>query len=195
MTLSLAAERGAPASLDVPLLVIALAAGTALDEPLVALDRLLGGAIDRLLGRRDFRAGRDEALHLAGGATGPARILLIGIGKTERVSGLRRAGALAARQAGRMGAGRLAFYAGTLDQRETEAVALGLNVGAWEYTDTKTPPPDEERRAPLTSAVILGADAAGLDDGRALAEGHGLARTLGMMPGNLCTPDFLADTA
>src|SRR5690242_14456266 len=133
MTLSLAAERGVPASLDVPLLVIALAAGAALDEPLVALDRQLGGAIDRLLGRRDFRAGRDETLHLVGGAAGPARILLIGIGKTDRVPGLRRAGALAARQAGRMGAGRLAFYAGTLDRRETEAVALGLNVGAWEY--------------------------------------------------------------
>jgi leucyl aminopeptidase len=72
---------------------------------------------------------------------------------------------------------------------------MGLAAGAWEYTDTKTAPPDDERRAPLTDAVILAADAQGLENGSAIAEGHGLARTLGMMPGNLCTPDFLAATA
>jgi leucyl aminopeptidase len=196
MTLSLTAEQGQPASLDVPLLVVALAAGAERDEALTALDGALGGVLQRLLDRRDFRAGRDETLHLAGGASGPARILLVGLGKpSDRVSALRRAGAIAARQAMRMGAGRLAFHAGALDRRETEAVGVGLAAGAWEYTDTKTPPPDEERRQPLTSAAVLGADEAGLDDAQAIAEGHGLARTLAMMPGNLCTPEFLAATA
>jgi leucyl aminopeptidase len=94
-----------------------------------------------------------------------------------------------------MGVGRLAFYAGDLSLAETEAIAVGLAVGAWEYTDTKTPPPEDERRAPLTDAAIVAADERGLENGRAIAEGHALARTLGMMPGNLCTPEFLADTA
>ena len=53
-------------------------------------------------------------------------------------------------------------------------------------------------RTPLTSAVILGADATavqqGVESGSAIAEGHWLARTLGMMPGNLCTPELLAQT-
>jgi leucyl aminopeptidase len=123
-------------------------------------------------------------------------MLLVGLGQvSDRSSALRRAGALAARQGARMGVGQLAFYAGSLDAGQTEAVAVGLAAGAWDYTDTKTPPPEEERRAPLTAATILGADAAGIESGRAIAEGHGLARTLGMMPGNLCTPDFLAQTA
>jgi leucyl aminopeptidase len=196
MTLSLTAGRAELAALDVPLLVVAMASGDARDDRLTALDGALGGALARFLDRRDFRGGRDETLHLAGGSTGPARVLLVGLGKiTARASALRRAGALAARQAGRMGVGRLAFYAGALTGEETEAVAVGLAAGAWEYTDTKTPPPEEERRAPLTEAVILAADARGLENGRAIAEGHALARTLGMMPGNLCTPDFLADTA
>ena len=196
MTLSLTAGRADLASLDVPLLVIAQASGEARDERVTALDGTLGGALGRLLDRRDFRGGRDETLHLAGGATGPARVLLVGLGKpTDRVSALRRAGALAARQAVRLGTGRLAFYAGTLTREETEAIAVGLAAGAWEYTDTKTPPPEDERRAPLTDAAILGADEQGTADGRAIAEGHGLARTLAMMPGNLCTPDFLATTA
>ena len=196
MPLRLTSGRAELAALDVPLLVVALASGDGRDERLTALDGPLGGALGRFLDRRDFRGGRDETLHLAGGSAGPARVLLVGLGKiTDRASALRRAGALAARQAGRMGVGRLAFYAGTLSRQETEAIAVGLAAGAWEYTDTKTPPPEEERRAPLTEAAILSADERGLENGRAIAEGHGLARTLGMMPGNLCTPEFLADTA
>ena len=196
MTLSLTAGRADLAALDAPLLVVALASGDVLDERLTALDGPLGGALGRFLERRDFRAGRDETLHLAGGAAGPARVLLVGLGKiAERASALRRAAALAARQAGRMGVGRLAFYAGALTREETEAVAVGLAAGAWDYTDTKTPPPDEEKRAPLTDATILLGDDRGVENGRAIAEGHALARTLGMMPGNLCTPAFLADTA
>jgi leucyl aminopeptidase len=147
MTLSLTAGRADLASLDVPLLVIAQASGEARDERVTALDGTLGGALGRLLDRRDFRGGRDETLHLAGGTTGPARVLLVGLGKpTDRVSALRRAGALAARQAVRLGTGRLAFYAGTPTREETEAIAVGLAAGAWEYTDTKTPPPEEDRR-------------------------------------------------
>ena len=196
MTLSLTAGRADLASLDVPLLVIAQASGATRDERVSALDGPLGGALGRLLDRRDFRGGRDEMLHLAGGTAGPARVLLVGLGKpADRTSALRRAGALAARQAARLGTGRLAFYAGTLTREETEAVAVGLAAGAWEYTDTKTPPPEDERRAPLTDATILAADERGLENGRGIAEGHGLARTLAMMPGNLCTPDFLAATA
>jgi leucyl aminopeptidase len=196
MTLSLTAGRADLAALDVPLLVVAMASGDVRDERLTALDVALGGALARFLDRRDFRAGRDETLHLGGGSRGPSRVLLVGMGKVgARESALRRAAALAARQAGRMGVGRLAFYAGALSRDETEAVAVGLSAGAWEYTDTKTPLPEEERRAPLTEASVVTADERGLENGRAIAEGHALARTLGMMPGNLCTPDFLVETA
>ena len=196
MTLSLSAGSADLGALDIPLLVIALATGAGLDASLTSLDRTLGGALARTFERRDFRGGRDETLHLSGAASGPRRVLLLGLGKPgERAGALRRAGAVASRQGGRMGVGSLAFHAGALNAVETEALAVGLAAGAWEYTDTKTPPPAEERRAPLTSAQIIGADAAGLANGVAIAEGHGLARTLGMMPGNLCTPEFLAQTA
>ena len=98
MTLSLTAGRADLVSLDVPLLVVAQAPGAPRDEPLTALDATLGGALGRLLDRRDFRAGRDETLHLAGAISGPARVLLVGLGKgSERASALRRVGALAAR--------------------------------------------------------------------------------------------------
>ena len=200
MSLSLSAGPADLGALDASLLIVALPSGGTLDAALAALDGSLGGVLGRSLERRDFRGGRDETLHFAGGATGPARILLIGMGKaTDRVGALRRAGAIAARQAGRMGCGSLAFYAGPLDDREAEALVLGLSAGAWDYTATKAAPPEDERRAPLSSARIHGAERAaierGIAAGSAIAEGHSLARTLGMMPGNLCTPDFLASTA
>ena len=200
MSLTLSAGPADVSALDASLLVVALPSGSTLDASLIALDAGLGGALARSLDRRDFRAGRDETLHFAGGATGPERVLLLGLGKaTDRAGALRRAGAIAARQAGKMGTGSLAFYAGTLDERETEALAVGLAAGAWDYTETRTAPPADERRASLTSASIHGPDAAAIDagitSGRAIAEGHSLARTLGMMPGNLCTPDFLVATA
>jgi leucyl aminopeptidase len=200
MSLSLSAGPAELGALDASLLVVALPNGGGLDGALSTLDGSLGGVLARSLDRRDFRGGRDEMLHFAGGATGPGRILLIGLGKpADRVDSLRRAGAIAARQAVRLGSGSLGFYAGSLDARETEALAIGLSAGAWDYTETKTPPPEDERRLPLTSARILGADgeaiSLGIAAGSAIAEGHSLARTLGMMPGNLCTPEFLASTA
>ena len=200
MTLSLSAGRPKLDALDVPLLVVALPAGAGLSGALTALDATLAGALARTLERRDFRGSRDETLHLAGAMTGPRRVLLLGLGTpTDRAGALRRAGAIAARQAGKMGAGEMAFFAGPMNASEVEAAAVGLAAGAWDYTETKSPPPEEERRTPLTAARILADDAAalerGLSAGVAIAEGHGLARTLGMMPGNLCTPEFLANTA
>ena len=67
-------------------------------------------------------------------------------------------GAIAARQARKLGANGWRSTAATLAAEEIEAVVVGLAAGAWEYTELKTPPPEEERRAPLTAATILGED-------------------------------------
>ncbi len=115
MTLSLSAGPADLGALDTPLLVIALPSGGGVDESVSLVDAGLGGAIARSVGRRDFRGGRDETLHIVGGTSGPARVLLLGIGTpSDRVAALRRAGAIAARQAARMGTGSLAMYAGAV---------------------------------------------------------------------------------
>jgi len=139
---------------------------------------------------------------LAGGARGIRRVLLVGLGRaTDRVSALRRAATLAARQAGKLGTGSLAFYGGVVSAAEAEAATVGLHGRRrWTVRKTsKTPPPEDERRAPVSEAVVLSASLpqgeVGVAAGRAIGEGHALARTLGMMPGNLCTPEFLAETA
>jgi len=200
------AIRTADLTADVPLLAIALPASPVLDGPaLKKLDKKLGGALARTLSRRDFRGGRDETLHLAGGESGPQRVLLVGLGKPPgprapggRAVAIRRAASVAARQAHRTGAGSLAFWSPGLDARDAESALVGLAAGAWEYVETKTPPPTDERRAPLDAATLLVEDERAmrpaLAAAQAIAAGHALARRLSMMPGNLCTPDYLAAT-
>jgi leucyl aminopeptidase len=186
--------------LDTPLLVVALPTAPTMTEDLQPLDAATGGALARALGRRDFRGGRDETLHLAGGARGIQRMLFVGMGPaTDRVTALRRAGAIAGRQGNKLGVGRLTFYGGVLSADEVEAVGVGLIAGSWDFKELKTPPPADEVREPLTAATILVTDGTAASTGvraaTAIGEGHSLARRLGMLPGNICTPDYLVDTA
>jgi leucyl aminopeptidase len=182
-----------------PLLAVAVGEIPHVSGALSELDKLIGGSISRSIEGRDFRGGKDEVFHLTGSENGPRRIVLIGMGKiTDRAGSLRRAAAIAARQAVKLGTGDMAITAEDADEREIEAMTVGLIAGSWQYKDLKTPPPEDERRNPLSSAVILAGETPAATDaiesGTAIGAGHSLARTLGMMPGNLCTPDFLAKT-
>lgn len=200
MTLKIGARAVSAAVADTPLLAILLPAGRSLPSGLRDVDDLLGGLLSRTLEQGDFRGARDETLHLSGGSKGPARVLLVGMGApADRTRGYRRAASLTARQAHRLGVGRVAVWSAALASADYEAIAVGLDLGCWEYTDLKTPPREDERRAPLTDATILARDArrarGAASRAMAIAGGYALARRLGMMPGNYCTPELLTDTA
>ena len=200
MALTLAVRDGDPADIDTPLLGILLPTGSELPADLGALDDQLRGALTRSLERGDFRGARDESLHLDGGSSKAGRVLLIGLGPaTEPGAAYRRGALLLARQGHRLGVGSLAVVMPGADADIVEAVAIGLNMGAWEYIDLKTPPPEAERKTPLTRATVVATSARdakdGVSRGEAIAAGYDVARLLAQMPGNLCTPDFLAKTA
>jgi leucyl aminopeptidase len=174
-----------------------------LEQPVVVPPALVGptaAVVRRAVDTRDFRAAGDETAVLVGIEGAVERVLLVGMGKvTDRRSALRRAAAIAARRAHQSGFGRLTIVAGTVSVDDVESIALGAIIGAWDMKDFQMQPPEDERRAPLIEVTIAGADAVATRDGiaRALAigEGHSLARRLAMLPGNVCTPDYLADTA
>jgi leucyl aminopeptidase len=200
MSIKISAQNPDFAALNTPLLVLAMGTKPQLTRELSTVDKATGGALGRALKARDFRGARDEVLFLGGAASGIRRVLLVGTGKGEpRTDAVRRAATLAARRAGQLGTGALAFYAGALDGHSAEAAVVGLMAGAWHYDEVRTPLPKEEQRAPVTSGVVLAPRAAslarGIEAGVAIGEGQALARTLGMMPGNLCTPEVLARTA
>jgi leucyl aminopeptidase len=155
MTLTIAARTANLATLNTPLLVLLLPAGTEMPAHLKLLDKAIGGALGRTLRRGDFRGGRDETLHLGGGSRGPRRVLLVGYGApSDRAIALRRAATLAARQGHRAGVGTLTISAGTVDATEAESILVGLQLGCWEYLDLRTPPPEGDRRLPLTEATL-----------------------------------------
>ena len=200
MDFRVTARRAQPETADAPLLVLALPSGATLTPALTALDANLGGALGRSLERRDFRGARDETLVLPGGATGAQRVLLVGLGKPAGIAGaLRRAASVASRQARKLGAPSLAFFADEQSEDAVEAMAVGLTMGSWEYTTTRSAPPEEDRKPALESAQILVADEASANDavqrGSAIGAGINLARQLAMLPGNICTPEYLANTA
>lgn len=200
MTLTIAARAANLATLNTPLLALLLPAGTDMPAGLKPLDKALGGAIGRTLRRGDFRGGRDETLHLGGGSRGPRRILLVGYGSApDRAIALRRAATLAARQAHKAGVGSMSVHAGAVDDGEAEAVLVGLQLGCWEYLDLRTPPSEADRRAPLDEATLIAENGkalgAAVSAARAIGAGYAVARRLAQMPGNVCTPDLLADTA
>ncbi|MGV3707833.1 MAG: leucyl aminopeptidase, partial [Gemmatimonas sp.] len=165
-----------------------------------AIDSALGGALGRTLTRRDFRGGKDETLLLVGPETGLRRVLLVGRGAGTATRGTaRRAAAVATRQARKLGVNSLHLYLEDASTVAIEGIVTGISAGAWEYLELKQAVPPSELRESLANATVFIGDT---DDARkafafgvALSEGQAIAKRLGMMPGNLCTPDYLAQTA
>jgi len=204
MAVTLHIAHDAPASIETPLLAVLLSSDAAMSDVLSPIDALVGGAIARTLSRRDFRGGRDETLLLVGGDSGVQRVLLVGRGpatadgaRTSRAV-VRRAAAVAARQAVKLGVGAMHVYLPDADADDIEAIAIGIAAGSWEYADLRTPPPEKDRRAPLANATVLTQDndiaRAAFAAGDAIAEGQAIAKRLGQMPGNYCTPETFVET-
>ncbi len=198
MSLTLQLNHLPPASLETPLLAVILPSAPALNDALATIDAALAGALARTLARRDFRGGRDETLLVVGGERGVQRVLLVGRGAGELTrTTARRAAAIAARQAAKLGTGALHVYAPDATDDAVEGLAIGAAAGGWEYADLRTPPPEDERRLPLSTCTVLSADTdsarAAFAAGVALAEGQAIAKRLGQLPGNYCTPETFVE--
>jgi leucyl aminopeptidase len=197
MRVDFSLSHAAPASLDTPLLAVILSPDAGGDGALSLLDAAVAGALSRTLQRRDFRGGRDETLLLVGADAGVQRLLLVGRGAGPQTrASVRRAAAIAARQASRLGTGALALWAPDATPEAIEALCIGAAAGSWSYPDLQTPPAEKDRRQPLERVVVVAADEAPSRDafaaGVAIAHGQALAKRLGMMPGNVCTPETFA---
>lgn len=187
-----------------PLLAVAVPQG-ALPGWLADLDAQTGGAIGRLYASGDFGGKKDEQalLHPGGPA---ARVLLLGLGKVEEVgrSGIRRAAAAASKKGRMIGVPSLSFHLaaegrGAVAAREAgQVIAEGLAYGQWHFLEMKQPP--EEKKAVLAEAIVLAPGdtaeiSAGHTVGAAIAAGQIYTRNLQVLPGNVCTPSYLAQQA
>src|SRR2546426_159870 len=195
------------AQVDAPLLAVALGQGSVLPASLADLDRAAGGVVARVITSGDFKGKRDETTLLYPTGAKPERVLLVGLGKPGEVTrtAIRRAAAVAAKRARALGAKQLAFAVapearnGVSARDLGQAAVEGAAQGAWAFTELKATP-DEPK--PDVEGVTLVCDpkemkevAAGQRVGDAVAAGHRLTRQLQMLPGNVCTPSYLAERA
>jgi leucyl aminopeptidase len=190
-------------------LVLAVQAGATLSRTTLAADKLAGGALRRALAAGDLAEKTGATLLLRGIAGLSAeRVLLLRLGERakydvaafrEAVRGLAAAlKSLGARDA-LLPIADLAIGGRGLAWAVRHA-ALGLRESFYRFDQLKT---QKKPAAPALASVTLaiaGAPVtlqaqAALKEAVATADGADLARTLGNLPPNICTPAYLADEA
>ncbi|NNG16739.1 MAG: leucyl aminopeptidase [Gemmatimonadales bacterium] len=187
-----------------PLLALLVPQG-AFPSSLGRLDEAVGGALHRFFATGDFTGKRGEAAMVY--VEGPAdRVLLVGLGTAKELSttAIREASAIAARRASGVGVPSAALHVAaevfeSVNPRAlAQAVAEGLPFGAWNFSDLKRPAKDKRadlRRVDILAPAKTKTMEAGHRIGSAIGAGQWFTRDLQMLPGNMCTPAYLAKVA
>ena len=174
-------------------------------DSLLGLDEATGGAIHRVIAAGDFAGDRDQAVLLYG-ARGPRRVLLLGMGDHAQITraALRTAAAVGMRRALGLGAKSVAFHVTQETHPGVSAEAMGQVVtegglqGAWKFVQLKAV---RDGKGPVESFDLIVSREIRPDTERGRVRGHAigigqrLARNLQMLPGNVCTPEYLAGIA
>lgn len=173
-----------------------------------ALDKLSGGRLSRIAARGDMdgRLGTTLLLHDVANLD-CARVLLVGLGDKEDFSEKAYCRAVAASVEALCSTGaadavmhltELAAGRRGAEWRVQQAARIS-GEGTYRFNRMKSapsaPPPRLGRIVFAVAKSELKAAARGLAHGRALASGINFARDLGNLPGNVCTPAFLAEEA
>jgi len=192
------------AAVQTPLLIVAVPQG-ALPGSLAALDRARDGALTRLYAAGDFTGKVDQVAFVY--PTGPAeRILLVGAGEAAKSSArtVRRAASVAGKRARLAGVVSAAYHLapearGTVPIRDAaQATTEGLQFGAWHFDALKQPPAEPKPELERVEILVEGAardSEPGHALGTAIGAGQALTRGLQVLPGNTCTPSYLATQA
>ena len=174
-------------------------------DSLLGLDEAAGGALHRVVAAGDFTGDRDQTT-MVYPARGPRRVLLLGLGNHAHITraAIRTAAAVGARRAAAMGARALAFHVTQETHPGVPADALGQVAtegalqGAWRFVELKAV---RDGKGPVESFDLIVAREIRPDVERGRVRGHAigigqrLARNLQMLPGNVCTPDYLTTIA
>ncbi|MSQ70742.1 MAG: leucyl aminopeptidase [Betaproteobacteria bacterium] len=170
-----------------------------------ALDRASGGRIRELLATGDMegKTGSSRLLYKLPGIAAD-RVLLVGSGK-EKATGAREFRDIARAAIGAIietGACDVATYLAELPVQQRDAAwkarQLVLAAGEASYRFDQMKSKKSEPRALSKMILASGAKrdaealARGTATGRAIASGMSLTKDLGNLPGNVCTPTYLA---
>ena len=196
-----------PCALTADCLIVGIHQDTPVTGVAAAVNRATKGLVKRLLDRNDMdgTAGRCVMLPLDTGVNAQ-RLLLVGLGKPGTARDFETAVRGAAETLGRSGSRNAVFALTSSGRRAAETaqqarlVAQGFSDAQYRFDQMKS---HKDKRpatlARLTLAVAKGKQVAsarqGVREGNAIAAGLKLARDLGNLPGNICTPTYLAQQA
>ncbi|HYQ73399.1 MAG TPA: leucyl aminopeptidase [Gammaproteobacteria bacterium] len=198
----------APASAKTGCVILGVFENRKLSASAALFDKSTRGQLGKLLQAGDMDGKCEQTLmvhHPQGAAC--ERVLLVGCGKQGdfTAAAYRKVIAAAARVVDASGATDAVSYLAGLDVSDHNstwkiATLVEITLGAL-YVPDELKSSKEKQSRPLRRMGI-NADAAGakaartaLAEGMAIAGGVALARRLGNLPGNICTPSYLADQA
>ena len=201
-------KAGSPEKLKNDCVVAGVFAGGELGAAAKALDKASDSAITAILARGDLddKAGATLTLHALPGVLTP-RVLLVSLGKAGELSDktYRDAVSAAARQLAGSAADDAAFFLADVELPGRDAAwriaqaAQILKDSTYRCDELKSKKDESKKGVKKLVFITRSKPAAELDaalrDGEAIADGMALAKTLGNLPGNVCTPGYLATTA
>jgi leucyl aminopeptidase len=179
---------------------------------LATLDEAAGGLVGRAFGLGDVRSGAEDRCLLAPAlGDGPSRVLLLGVGAAGEfdAEAARRFAGRAVREAEGLRVESVSLWidgpGGSWSAETVQGAAEGAVLAAWRFDELKseegrgdTPPPTRVGHADLVTAsddAPVDALADAVRTGHILADGENLARSLQSRPGNVATPEHLAEQA
>ena len=179
-------------------LVVGVPEGDSVEGTSAELDTLISDLIDS--GDFKARSGSQMTLRNPQGLSAK-RLVLLGVGKADSFDALAQNDAF-------VGLGKtlkgLPITEATLDlasltrgdQGAQERLGYGLVWAAYEYTTTKPKPTDDDAKM-LSALTLIGSDSdqTHVTTGMTIGQGANVTRELGNLPGNTCTPRYLADQA
>jgi len=173
-----------------------------------AIDRASRGALRTLAKRGDFD-GKTGTTRVLFGVPGIAaeRVVLVGLGKESEVSAKSyrdavRAATLAVADTGAADAllcvAELHVQDRDIAWKARHAVMAAADA-LYRFDEMKSKKPEARSLKRIALGLTVAGHAAeasrGMAEGRAITSGTALARDLGNLPGNVCTPAYLADRA
>jgi len=174
-----------------------------------ALDARLHGLLANLLKRDDLSGKPGDVLVIGNtGIEGIERVIAVGFGKKEEVTvaSYRKTLATAARAVLGTPAKQVVtalHEVGVKGQDASWTVRQFIEIletSAYKFSELKTDPPVTKSKVSRVNFLVSGKGDSevlqkGLREGKAIAAGMNIARELGNLPGNICTPSYLADEA
>jgi leucyl aminopeptidase len=195
--------------LSTPCVVLGFYQKRKLTPSALALDEKLDGLLQKLLKRDDIDGKPGDVLslaHVPGGAID--RIVLVGLGKKEELKpgSYRKALAAAAKALKESNAKQVVSL---LHEAEVAGRDVGWNIrqcveileaALYRFTQLKSENENHKPRLAKLHFLVDGDEALAtakraIRQGQAIANGMNLAKELANLPGNLCTPTYLAEQA